>query len=90
MSQIQVINAMRDISRKRHNNQLTEAEAEDELRQLIGDSDPDSLRWKVFEESRLMKTPVSKLAQVHRKRLKDIAVKIDPDYFGNASWGDGV
>ena len=81
---------MKDISRSRHNNQLTEAEAVEKLRLLIGDSGPDSLRWKVFEENRMMKTAVSKLGQAHRRRLKELAAKIDYDYFSNAYWGEGT
>jgi len=90
MNQIDIISIMINISKNRHNNQLSEIEAVEKLRQLIGDSSPDSNRWKVFEESRMMKTTISKLGKTHCRRIKELAVQIDPNYFNNVYWGDGI
>ena len=90
MNQMEVINALIRISKERKNNQITEEEAVSRLQQLIGNPGFDSLRWKVFEESSMMKTPISKIGHAHRKRLKALAAQVDPDYFGNAYWGEGL
>ena len=87
MNQLDVILAMKDISGRYSRNQITESEAVSELKNLIGAPSPSSLRWKVFIDNRLKGTVFSKIGKAHRKRLKKLAVQIDP-YFARVDWGE--
>ena len=87
-NQFTVIKSIKDISRKVALNLMSESDAVEALKDILKSSEPDSMRWKLFEGERLLNKPRAKLSKTHRKRIKGLAEQIDFQYFNKVNWGD--